>query len=63
MNTAHTSDRIPNNLERHFTCLCSPYGHYIFSGALGIGLPSKEDYTDAFFSLPSCVLLADSRQC
>lgn len=58
MNTAHSTDRIPNDLERHFTCLRSPYGCYIFSGALGIGLPSKEDCTNSFF-LSSPILLAD----
>lgn len=63
MNTAHTSDRIPNDLERHFTCLPSPYACYSFSGTLGIELPSKEDCTDAFFFLPPCVLLADFHQC
>lgn len=49
MNTAHTGDRIPNDLERHFTCLRSPYGCYISSSALGIGLPSKEDGNDGGF--------------
>lgn len=56
MSTAHGSDGIPNDLERHFPSLRSPYGCYIFSTALGIELPSKEDCIDVFFLAILCFI-------